>query len=1295
MNYLYKESTISSPVDNILIIGQFILTHHHITLSVYDLGLNLVRRKCFYDKILNIKRINSFSFVILFDNGKIIQSDLHFNPLCLRIVDEMEKIEAHNNYCIAFNQYSLKWFNMSNEGIKDLNFSVLGIFNIKSIFFMENYIPTLIVVSQLKQGCKCYLISLDGTPLVVDEFEVIDNIMTARSIDKYIIFASRNFVQIKYKRDNYIIRLNKNLNSEILVNSLKSSVIECFSYDCKESAQIFLESPFIFARDDLIFILDSNGELFKIKLKLDVMRIFSATISFLKKISNPSSLDFDSKYLAVGSLLHDTVLFEIQSIATTSELEKTSPEPHPENVHNNTDLLNSEVKDRKIDNISSSSNFLKSSQSRTIDFGENFQFIEKARINHIGIVKCFEPEENNSLLITTTSGIFTGKFFLDFDINIKAKVNSKIDRIFIHEKGILALSQASAFLLGTDLSLSSSDFNENLTNEVFFMNFKIHLDNNHRLIFTQNDMEIFFIENVDCWAVGVGKVAFLSKGIFNLLELQSFKIVFVTSQILLFNNQFHNEHISISSELEHIDTLSYRELSEYPIKETVIEMLVIHDFHTFILFRTTKQLYVYQYSVGKLTKVFIPKFIIFGSENHLLFNIFDMVYCRSKHPCFIIFKNGISVIPCSLKISYPVTLDNWIYGLYKGNLIKAKISLDDCIISDKLLLKPIYMFESSNENLKSLKEKKVNSIEIQTDNILEILENGEPRSDELGTTKRKLNSSYSNNNREDKSSPNRDKNDIKRRKILFKPQPVPEDLDVDNDHIPRPLSPNLKNDFEEPNSSRAYYSDESHQRMSYSWIAQEKPGESYNIKPVSFEEELSQKMNDSKIDKEIAESSIKPNYLENTNEIGADETTEPKNLAEEYRNDPMIKFVIVGKGCYVFIIAKYEEFVYNPFIPTVHISDPQTGKTHSEPINKEEAEYKNPFPILRARTLRFTLELRSTDFKIMSSLILEPNEFVCDAKIMFNDYLVICTSFPEGEDKKTKGKLTVYLLTDIVYDPENPHITKKLKFISSETFKDSCLSAVEVRSLIAVSVGTKLMIYEFNINTGLSVMGVNEVSLLTTSLYSTKNFIAISDIFNGVFFFFLRPRDPLKLHLLGKSIPVPDCRFLLGIDYDSPNDENTQLSLLAFDKYGTIHSFTYTPEQSDLKNSNLLIKRAEVVTKTRYPFCYSFAGKINNFESLFFSCNFMTSLMTIHVPRLPILQHYISVYMDDTSGINPRNYLETTDYINVECKSVICERSLLEFFYLKPEHQQRICELLGITFENVIEMMEACLIHHR
>lgn len=1326
MNYLFKESTISSPVDNILFVGKYIVTHHHLTLCVYDLSLNLIRRKSFYEKIQSIKRINNFSFAILFDHGKLVQSDLCFNPLCLRIVEDMDKIDMHNNYCVVYNQYALKWFNITEEEIKDLSFSVFGIFNIKNVFFMENYIPTLLVISQSKKSWKCSVISLDGTPIIIEDYELIDNVMTAKSIEKFIIFASRNFIQIKYKRESYVINLNNNIRTDILPETLKNSVIPC-SYETKEQvACIFLENPKIFVKDDLIFILDSNGELFKIQLNFDVKKIFSATISFLRRLSYPTSIDFDTHYLVIGSWLNDTVLYKFQENITNEDIENAFK------------ICNKELLDNHGNNIEITSENVISEQNKLqidmnclypiIKCSSNIWLVEQAKICNIGIIKCFEPESNNTLLITTTSGVFHGKFFIDFEIIQRSKINFKVERIFSNENGIIVVSQSNAFQLQSNLELVPFENNENIMNEKFFMNFRIFCDSSRRLIFQQNGLEVFFIENVDCWVVGVGKLIIISNGVFKIIEIPSFKTIFSTSKISDFENDFYNELFTTNDQIEQIGTISYKTTINSLIGDQILEILIVHDTNTFILFRTVKQLYIYQYFFGKLVKCFIPKHIVFGSEHQSLFCLQNIVYCRSKQPFLIIFKNGISVLPCSLKISYPVALDNVIFGFYKGNLIKTKIDIDNCVFSEKLILKPAFLFENSFQKLKETRLQSSNSAEhfvSELDSSMQHNKSGYDVSSNINISelnrKRSLTASSSDKNYGSDSILSSDHNSIKRRKMDATLSQVIEQYEEETNCPSRPSSARVENEPTITNNSKLSYSDENHiehdisSTNSHTQLINGNTDSSFAEtahKPFNIAVDETSNREKFELEKDSQRFQTTGNNYNNDLE-SSKPTTEQKlfdenslfqnqnvpieavNLPEEYRNDPLIKYVVIGKGCYIFVFAKYEEFVYNPFIPTVHISDPQTGKTHSEPINKEEAEYKNPFPILRARTLRFELQLRSTDFKIMSTLTLEPNEFVCDIKTMLNDNLVICTSFPEGEDKKTKGKLTVYSIADIVIDPENPHISKKLKFISSETFKDACLFAVEIRSLIAVCVGTKLMIYEFNVNSGLCVTGVNEVSLLSTCLYSTKNFLAISDVFNGIFFFFLRPRDPLKLHLLGKSVPILDCRFLLGIDFDSLQDKNTQLSLVAFDRNGTIHVFSYSPEHNGFTNSNLLIKRAEVVTKACYPLRYSYAGKISNYEALYFSCNFMTTIMAISVPRIQILQHYIAMSINNSCGINPRNYLESTEYLNIECKSSICERILLEFFYFKPSIQENICFLMNSSYNDIVNMIEMCLTHHK
>lgn len=1068
MSHLYREATVSSPAESVLIMGDNVLVSHHSTLLLYDHTFSLIRKRYFYEKILCVKKISDTAIVVLFYGNKLVQCDLEFKPSALRMVDGTD-LYAHGNTCITHNTERFQCFNTDDEEIREFKFSSFGIYNMTCVRLMINYVPKLLIHSS-EGSSVISVINLDGTPTKVETLDTLPDPVCFEVTERFIVVANRNFLQIKYRRESFVICLNQNLGVTMLKESLRQNVVEPKHDGNPESGRIFLERAVMVIKGDRIFILNGNGELFNFSLQMEPKKILGVDIFFLGRVSKPSSVDILGDLVCVGSLCDDTVLYRFQ---------------------------------------------------------EDGELREVSRLPNIGIVTSFSSIAGRDMMLASGKGVYKASPCFEIQIYKKRKIDMKAVAIVSAEEGPVLLTEGQAFKIGQDLDLTEVTYEQRFRTQIMGEFIFSFISDGCILKVQRGEKHVRSFSGVSAWGFCENMLVLQRGHLFELIDLELLKPLFSSKRILEFDNDVYNEEMLHSGSLEEIEAPMPIEPAQPPkveFSEKVCEVKMCKGASYYILFRTTKQLYVYRYDQRCMTKVWLNRPATFHNERQALFDLKDCVYCRSKHPCVLIFGKETHMYDIQLKLGYPVLYNGWIFSVFKGHLLKCRFTdISSAILSEDLIIKKLYT----------------------------------------------------------------------------------------------------------PDGTKGKY-----------------------VRPADPEGVTS--------------------------------------LVEDYREDPTIKHIISRDDCVILAVSRQVPFFYQPFIPMVHITDGPDGKPHSEPINKEEAEYVNKNPNLRGRTLHYSIELRSTDLKLISVTPMEHNEFICDIKIMFGSFLVICTSFPEGEDKMTKGKLTVYSLVNIVPDPMNPHITKKLKLICSETFKNPCLRSEEVRSLIAVCIGTKLMIYEFNENTGLAAVGRNEISLLCTSLFTTKNFIAVSDIMNGTYFFFLRPKDPLKLHLLGRSCQIRNCRFLGGIDYYQA-DNVLSLSLIAVSKSGTIQIFTYSPYDPVSKNGHQLIKRTEIATKLSNPLYTCAFGPINRFEYAFFSLNTMARIYTINYPKIQSIQHYISMFISDRCGINVRNYLETTEFVNAECKCAICEKLLLEFFYFKPEMQNKICELCGLDYFKVAALIESCL----
>lgn len=387
MNYLYSEKTVSNPVDTILLFERYILVHHHATLKVYDLSFALQYEKYFIDKILSLRKIGDTSIVILFDRGKIVQCTLSFTPTCLRVIDG-DYLDSYNNNCVVYNKIKAHTFGIYEEEVKEFYYSMFEIYNVQNISYMVNYIPTLLISWKTNDSSVCSIINLDGVPTKVDEFEILEDTTYYKPLDRFIVFLTRNCIQIKFKREMTILIVNGNLQRTSLKPHFSQCVIEHSSDGSHEAQSIFIENPQVFGKGDDLFVVNGNGELFKISLDLDVKKILKAHISFEGKVTEPSCADMDGDHVVLGSLRGSSALYTFSSHA-----------------------------DRR--GISS------------------YSLSELSRLQSIGLICDLSHDVNGDIHLLTTKGVYITQRFVSFQPHEKVKVEAKVTNLGVADDNLV------------------------------------------------------------------------------------------------------------------------------------------------------------------------------------------------------------------------------------------------------------------------------------------------------------------------------------------------------------------------------------------------------------------------------------------------------------------------------------------------------------------------------------------------------------------------------------------------------------------------------------------------------------------------------------------------------------------------------------------------------------------------------------------------------------------------------------------------------------------------------------------
>ena len=1103
MNYLYSETLVSNPISSILMTSNLIITHHHSTIRIYDHSLQLLHEKYFYEKILEKRKINDSSFIILFDENKLVQLTYDLEAQCLRYI-EGNNMDVYNNTAIVYNKLALSYFNVNEELVNKIYYNQLGIRNVQKIIFLINYIPTILIAWKDKDRNRCSILNLDGGTEVIEDFDILDGLIKIKSFDRFIVLLYRNYIQIRFKRETSTLLLHSDLDLSTEANIIFDIKDPTAKEKTMGNSFISLEDPELFIKDDCLFVINGSGDIYKISMKVDVKKILRAEVSFEGKTTEPSCIDIVENKIVVGSLKNDTVLYELEE--STMNLK--------------------EIK----------------------------------RLKNSGLIHNIYVKNNSDIVFTTNRRILITNNTIKFEILEKIKLGIKPSKLKITDKSFILSNNEGLVEIDreskkqTALKMDHEATSKDILDSLSYDTYDFVYYSNMNLVVYQNKNIITKIEDVHAFSAYDDFLVYSSSQNLSIFSLSKKTHIFSSTSIHVFRDKIPNDEFWISKNLEEVNSTESSNIEskladQVSVEDNgIIEILMRKEQDFLIFIRTNRQLYLYKYYNNELNKIFIPKYLTFGINNKCLYNMHDFIYIKSKIPYCVFTMNGIFMQRSNYKFVAPCSINNDLYFVYKGYLIRTKLPESRFVLN----------YNSS---------------------------------------------------------------------LIIKEVEVSKDIDS-----------NINNN-----------------------------------KNASF------------IQKDTVLDSSDPNIIKQISDV-------------ENEEHPSLRHLVYTNDCVIMSSCKYSSFKFVPFIPMVHLSAGPDGLPQSEPINKDEIV--NTKPLVRGRTLRYSIDLYSLKYQFMSSIDLEENELVCDLKFLFDNFIIVCTSFCEGEEKLVKGRLIVYSLVDIVPDPQFPFINKKLKLISSEQFKSPCLFCEAVRGNLAVCIGTRLMIYEININTGITAVGRNEISLLTTSLFIIKNYILVSDIYKGIHFYFLRPRDPLKLHLLGQSDSINNVRHVQGFVYSKMKEmgkskhrkilsgdskQKDILSLVSYDKYGSIYIYTYSPLYDQSNNGTRLIKRSEINTKIP-SLLNSNATQMNLNTSLFISNNILVAIRAIDSSKIRFVSNCIAMFVRNSCGINLRNYLEPVSYSNVECKSAVSERMLLEFFYLDAESQKKVLEAIGCNYSELIEI---------
>lgn len=357
--------------------------------------------------------------------------------------------------------------------------------------------------------------------------------------------------------------------------------------------------------------------------------------------------------------------------------------------------------------------------------------------------------------------------------------------------------------------------------------------------------------------------------------------------------------------------------------------------------------------------------------------------------------------------------------------------------------------------------------------------------------------------------------------------------------------------------------------------------------------------------------------------------------------------------------------------------DPKICKNEVGKINEETGEIDENFFNERQEIVMSTL-----GFSKLSVFKLPKNELVTDLKVMnlsdsnddFNNFVVVTLS-QRASNEILRGRILVFEVINVISDVAGKKTEKALKILCSERTKGPISCCGAVRGKIAVSLSTKLMVYEFNRNHGIVAIAFLDLYMYAVSLAVIKNYIVVGDIMMGLHFVFFQS-EPVKLHLLAKSDKIPNLRSL---DFFN---SGTSLFICGIDLIGALNIFSFSPKNLFSNDGNKLIKRQRFDTFLELLSVKTALS--HNYTSFFSERCFLVALSYTqknYEKIYNILRKYKEV--KNLLGVNLKY-----EYREVCFKKYIFTNLLLAVFNEPIRYQKRLCEETGCLYEDWLRLVE-------
>ncbi|WUR02246.1 cleavage and polyadenylation specificity factor subunit 1 (CFT1) [Vairimorpha necatrix] len=385
----------------------------------------------------------------------------------------------------------------------------------------------------------------------------------------------------------------------------------------------------------------------------------------------------------------------------------------------------------------------------------------------------------------------------------------------------------------------------------------------------------------------------------------------------------------------------------------------------------------------------------------------------------------------------------------------------------------------------------------------------------------------------------------------------------------------------------------------------------------------------------------------------------------------------------------YDRFVFKKISVEMTPKNIEISGNYILIVSSTKVKYQEDDSSLDVFTQKYSISLYTNYYKLISTFELENDEYVFDIiELSLNDvigvngksnFIVVCVTKIEGEDKHSRGRLIVLELIDIVVDETNKYKDKKLKLIASENIKGCITKCDVVKGNVIVALGIKSMVYKIDRSEGLIPIGIHDLNTLTTSMITIKNFVVFSDIYRGLSFFYFQKR-PVRLNLLCNSDPI---NYATHVDFIV---KGSSLGIVCMDIYGNMHVFTYSPLNILSCDGTKFVKRCETKFNLGRLIMKRSHSKLTN--PIFISdSNYIIELDSFSEENYQCFlkcQNYYLTTLEDTYGLNEENFNGFDFHLKPpSLKRPILKEAIMRFLHLPVDKKNNLHKDESKIYENI------------